>query len=59
MIVPDCEAAAHGRELFRGYLDGQSLYSLGVLGVERGWFSSEGTAKDSSPRRTSSGCGAG
>jgi len=46
VIVPDRQAAAHVRELFRRYLDGESLYALGLLGVERGWFSREGTARD-------------
>jgi site-specific DNA recombinase len=46
VIVPDKQAAAHVRELFRRYLAGESLYALGILGVERGWFSREGTAKD-------------
>lgn len=46
VIVPDEDAAPNVRELFRRYLAGDSLYSLGILGVERGWFSRDGTAKD-------------
>lgn len=46
VIVPDTQTAPHVRELFRRYLEGESLYALGILAVERGWFSRDGTARD-------------
>jgi site-specific DNA recombinase len=46
VIVPDEKAADHVRELFRRYLEGESLYALGKRGVDNGWFSRDGTAKD-------------
>lgn len=46
VIVPDETTAPHVRELSRRYLEGESWYALGILAVERGWFSRRATAKD-------------
>lgn len=46
VIVPDETTAPHVRELSRRYLEGESWYALGILAVERGWFSRGATAKD-------------
>lgn len=46
VIVPDKKTAPHVRKMFSMYAGGASLYKVGLLGVQSGWFRRIGTARE-------------
>lgn len=46
VIVPDEVTAPRVQELFRSYLDGESLYALVKQSIAKGWFTRESSVKE-------------